>query len=134
LSFLFEDTFQRLAADELPHRAFVSFTSSDTRLHVRSQNCGLWALRYTFAISRLKTGWVAAWLFGGNQAARFSLILGLQAFTMPGATLLGIQHPLRTPGKGETCLAFAGFQLRRNSRKSRSSHGNEESPVTRSRD
>ena len=56
MSFLFEDPLQRLAADELPHGAFVCFTSSDTRFHVRSQNCGLWALRYTFAISKIEDG------------------------------------------------------------------------------
>jgi len=43
----------------------------------------------------LKTGWVAAWFFGGNQAARFSLILCLQAFTMPGLMFLGIEHSIR---------------------------------------
>ena len=52
---------------------------------------------------------------GGNQAARFGLILGLQALAMPGATLRGIEHPGSDAGEGGTCLAFAGFQLRRNS-------------------
>jgi hypothetical protein len=41
---------------------------------------------------------------GGNQAARLGLILGLQAFAMPGATLLGVEHPVRTPVKAELVL------------------------------
>jgi hypothetical protein len=54
------------------------------------------------AIAMSKTGWPGSLVLGGNQAARLGVISGLQAFAMSRATLLGIQHPVRTPGKGET--------------------------------
>jgi hypothetical protein len=115
------------------HRAFASHhLTRDSKC--ASKAAGVSPQIHPVAIAMSKTGWPGSLVLGANQAARLGVISGLQAFAMSRATLLGIQHPVRTPGKGETCLAFAGFQLLSNSRKSRSPHGNEESPVTRSSD
>ena len=74
---------------------------------------------------QIENGLGGGLVLGGNQATRFSLILGLQAFTMPGLIFLGVEHSVRTPVKAELVLHLRVSQLRRNSRKSRSLHGNE---------
>ena len=61
---------------------------------MHSQNCGAWALRYTFAISRLRTGYVAAWFLAAIK---------------PGLVFFGVEYSVRMPVKVELILHFAAF-------------------------
>jgi hypothetical protein len=49
-------------------------------------------------------GLAGSLVLGGNQAAPLGVISGLQAFAISRAMLLGIQRPVRTPGKAKLVL------------------------------
>jgi hypothetical protein len=128
--FLSDDALHRLAPDELLPSGFrgafmcvLHCVRHDTpRALAKVRIVGLEIHLRHFQIENWLDG---SLVLGDNQAARFSLILGLHALAMPGLIFLSVEHSVRTPVKTELVLHFADFQLRRNSRKSRSPHGNE---------
>jgi hypothetical protein len=53
---------------------------------------------------QIENGLGGGLVLGGNQAARFGLILGLKALAMPGLIFVGVEHSVPTPVKAELVL------------------------------
>jgi hypothetical protein len=107
--FLCDDALQRLAPDKLlPPGLCGAFIGV---LHcVRHETPRALAklrvvgLEIDLRHFQIENGLGGGLVFGGNQAARFSLILCLQALAMPGLIFLGVEHSVLTPVQAELVL------------------------------